>query len=78
VHRSGGFRAFASRRINRKKENMVMDTPTFTLRQLMEAGVHFGHNTRRWNPQMAPYLFGARNGIHIINLEQTVPLLYKA
>ncbi len=55
-----------------------MDTPTFTLRQLMEAGVHFGHNTRRWNPQMAPYLFGARNGIHIINLEQTVPLLYKA
>lgn len=55
-----------------------MDTPTFTLRQLMEAGVHFGHNTRRWNPKMAPYLFGARNGIHIINLEQTVPLLYKA
>lgn len=55
-----------------------MSTPTFTMRQLMEAGVHFGHATRRWNPQMAPYLFGARNGIHIINLEQTVPLLHRA
>ena len=49
--------------------------PTFTMRQLLEAGVHFGHHTRRWNPAMKPYLFGARNGIHIINLEQTVPML---
>jgi small subunit ribosomal protein S2 len=48
------------------------------LRQLLEAGVHFGHHTRRWNPKMAPYLFGVRNGIHIINLEQTVPLLENA
>jgi small subunit ribosomal protein S2 len=48
------------------------------MRQLLEAGVHFGHNTRRWNPKMAPYLFGARNGIHIINLQQTVPMLYRA
>ena len=55
-----------------------MAFPTFTMRQLLEAGVHFGHNTRRWNPKMAPYLFGARNGIHIINLQQTVPMLYRA
>jgi small subunit ribosomal protein S2 len=50
----------------------------FTLRQLMEAGVHFGHNTRRWNPKMAPFLFGARNGVHIIDLDQTRPMLYRA
>ncbi|MCE2510092.1 MAG: 30S ribosomal protein S2 [Alphaproteobacteria bacterium] len=55
-----------------------MTLPTFTMRQLLEAGVHFGHVVRRWNPQMAPYLFGVRNGVHIINLEQTVPLLYAA
>jgi small subunit ribosomal protein S2 len=52
-----------------------MALPSFTMRQLLEAGVHFGHHTRRWNPKMAPYLFGVRNGIHIINLEQTVPML---
>ena len=52
--------------------------PTFSMRQLLEAGVHFGHNTRRWNPKMAPYLFGVRNSIHIIDLQQTVPLLYRA
>ncbi len=52
--------------------------PTFTMRQLLEAGVHFGHTTRRWNPKMAPYLFGVRNGIHIIDLEQTVPMLHRA
>lgn len=55
-----------------------MSVPTFTMRQLLEAGVHFGHNTRRWNPKMAPYLFGVRNGVHIIDLEQTVPMLYRA
>ena len=55
-----------------------MAAPTFTMRQLMEAGVHFGHNTRRWNPKMAPFLFGARNGVHIIDLDQTRPLLYRA
>ena len=55
-----------------------MAAPMFTLRQLMEAGVHFGHNTRRWNPKMAPFLFGARNGVHIIDLDQTRPLLYRA
>lgn len=52
--------------------------PTFTMRQLLEAGVHYGHQTRRWNPKMAPYLYGARSGIHIIDLQQTVPMLYQA
>ncbi len=55
-----------------------MALPDFTMRQLMEAGAHFGHTTRRWNPKMAPYIFGVRNNIHIINLEQTVPLLHQA
>ena len=45
-----------------------MSLPTFSMRQLVEAGVHFGHNTRRWNPKMSPFLFGVRNGIHIIDL----------
>jgi small subunit ribosomal protein S2 len=52
-----------------------MAIPTASIRQLLEAGVHFGHHTRRWNPKMAPYLFGVRNGIHIIDLEQTEPML---
>ena len=55
-----------------------MALPEFTMRQLLEAGVHFGHQTRRWNPKMRPYLFGARNGVHVIDLEQTVPLLHQA
>ena len=55
-----------------------MSIPTFTMRQLLEAGVHFGHHTRRWNPKMEPYIFGKRNNIHIINLEKTVPMLYEA
>jgi small subunit ribosomal protein S2 len=55
-----------------------MAIPDFTMRQLLEAGVHFGHQTRRWNPRMAPYLFGARNGVHIVDLTQTVPLLHQA
>ena len=54
-----------------------MTLPTYTMRQLLEAGVHFGHHTRRWNPKMAPYIFGERNGIHIIDLEQTVPMLHQ-
>ena len=54
-----------------------MALPTFTMRQLIESGVHFGHNTRRWNPKMSSYLFGVRNGIHIIDLQQTVPLLHR-
>jgi small subunit ribosomal protein S2 len=55
-----------------------MALPQFTLRQLLEAGVHFGHHTRRWNPKMAPYLFGVRNQVHIIDLQQTVPMLARA
>ena len=55
-----------------------MSTPIFTMRQLLEAGVHFGHHTRRWNPKMEPYIFGKRNNIHILNLEKTVPMLYEA
>jgi len=50
----------------------------FTMRQMLEAGVHFGHQTRYWNPKMAPYIFGSRGKIHIINLEKTVPLLTDA
>jgi small subunit ribosomal protein S2 len=48
--------------------------PQVTMRQMLEAGVHFGHQTRYWNPRMAPYIFGARGRIHIINLEKTMPL----
>ncbi|EPX86143.1 ribosomal protein S2, bacterial type [Rubellimicrobium thermophilum DSM 16684] len=55
-----------------------MALPEFTMRQLLEAGVHFGHQTARWNPRMAPYIYGSRNGIHIIDLTQTVPLLEQA
>ncbi|GAA6198199.1 30S ribosomal protein S2 [Pseudophaeobacter sp.] len=55
-----------------------MALPEFTMRQLLEAGVHFGHQTQRWNPRMAPYIYGARNGIHIMDLTQTVPMLDQA
>ena len=55
-----------------------MALPEFNLRQLLEAGVHFGHRTQRWNPKMSPYLFGVRNDIHIIDLTQTVPLFHQA
>lgn len=53
-------------------------TMSFTMRQLLEAGVHFGHNTRRWNPKMKPFIFGVRNNVHVIDLEQTVPMLHTA
>ncbi|MCB2052762.1 MAG: 30S ribosomal protein S2 [Geminicoccaceae bacterium] len=52
-----------------------MAFPDFTMRQLLEAGVHFGHQTRRWNPRMSDYIFGVRNGIHVLDLTQTVPML---
>ena len=52
--------------------------PSFSMRQLIEAGCHFGHNTRRWNPKMKSYLFGVRDGVHIIDLQQSVPLLSRA
>ncbi len=55
-----------------------MALPDFSMRQLVEAGCHFGHNTRRWNPKMQPFLYGVRDGVHIIDLQQTVPLLQRA
>ncbi|WP_370192326.1 MULTISPECIES: 30S ribosomal protein S2 [Aurantimonas] len=55
-----------------------MALPDYSMRQLLEAGVHFGHQTHRWNPKMSSYIFGARNNIHILDLGQTVPLLHRA
>ncbi|RVT83992.1 30S ribosomal protein S2 [Rhodobacteraceae bacterium CCMM004] len=55
-----------------------MALPEFSLRQLLEAGVHFGHQTQRWNPRMGEFIYGDRNGIHIIDLTQTVPMLDRA
>ncbi|WP_299699839.1 30S ribosomal protein S2 [uncultured Tateyamaria sp.] len=55
-----------------------MALPEFSMRQLLEAGVHFGHQTQRWNPRMSPFIYGARNGIHIMDLTQTVPMLDQA
>lgn len=55
-----------------------MAIPTFNLRQMMEAGVHFGHHARRWNPKMAPYIYGKKDNIHIIDLAKTYPMFYEA
>ena len=55
-----------------------MAAPVVTMHQLLEAGAHFGHQTHRWNPRMKPYIFGARNGVHILDLSQTVPLFARA
>src|ERR1700679_3858152 len=55
-----------------------MSVPDFSMRQLLESGAHFGHQSHRWNPKMERYIFGARNSIHIIDLAQTVPLLHRA
>src|SRR5580692_10057190 len=59
-------------------EQSTMALPEFTMRGLLESGAHFGHQSHRWNPKMAPFIFGARNNIHIIDLAQTVPLLHQA
>src|SRR3974390_176582 len=67
-HVSGG----TNRRI------LTMALPDFTMRQLLEAGVHFGHQSHRWNPKMSEYIFGTRNNIHIIDLAQTVPMMHRA
>jgi small subunit ribosomal protein S2 len=64
-------------RLKPEKEK-TMALPEFTMRQLLEAGVHFGHQTARWNPKMSPYIYGSRNGIHIMDLTQTVPMLDRA
>src|SRR5665213_259697 len=63
---------------NRKKDQRFMALPEYTMRQLLEAGAHFGHQTHRWNPKMERYIFGARANIHIIDLSQTMPLLHQA
>ena len=55
-----------------------MALPEISMRALLEAGVHFGHQTHRWNPKMAPFIFGARNKVHIIDLSETVPMLHRA
>jgi small subunit ribosomal protein S2 len=55
-----------------------MALPDFTMRDLLEAGVHFGHQTHRWNPKMKPFIYGARSGIHIMDLSKSVPLLHQA
>jgi small subunit ribosomal protein S2 len=57
---------------------MIMAAPVVTMQQLLETGAHFGHQTHRWNPKMKPYIFGDRNGVHIIDLSQTVPLFARA
>src|SRR5262249_8105782 len=64
-----------SRRNNRRRH---MALPEYSMRSLLEAGVHFGHQAHRWNPKMAEYIFGARNNIHILDLAQTVPMMHRA
>jgi len=68
----------ARARFDRKKENTIMALPEFSMRTLLEAGAHFGHQTHRWNPKMDRYIFGSRSNIHIIDLSQTMPLLHQA
>ena len=75
-HSSKRPKSSVSVEANRKGNRMAL--PDFSMRQLLEAGIHFGHQTHRWNPKMAPYIYGARNNIHIIDLSQTVPLLHQA
>jgi small subunit ribosomal protein S2 len=65
-------------RINRTRGESTAMMPPFTMRHLFESGVHFGHHTRRWNPKMKQYIFGVRNNTHILDLQQSVPMLYQA
>src|SRR4051812_16147581 len=60
------------------ERNYLMAAPVVTMQQLLETGAHFGHQTHRWNPKMKPYIFGDRNGVHILDLSQTVPLFARA
>ncbi len=64
--------------VEAKPKHRSYNMPQVTMRQMLEAGVHFGHQSRYWNPKMAPYIFGERNKIHIINLEKTLPLFIDA
>jgi small subunit ribosomal protein S2 len=75
----GAIRSFnRPRNVYRKKDKTIMALPEFSMRSLLEAGAHFGHQTHRWNPKMDRYIFGARSNIHIIDLSQTIPLLHQA
>jgi small subunit ribosomal protein S2 len=71
-------RAVLSAEAYRKQEIDIMALPEFNMRQLLEAGAHFGHQTHRWNPKMQRYIFGSRANIHIIDLSQSIPLLHQA
>jgi small subunit ribosomal protein S2 len=73
-----GISAILAAQWTNRKETIPMAAPTVTMHQLLEAGAHFGHQTHRWNPKMKPYIFGDRNGIHILDLSQTVPLFARA
>ena len=77
---SGGRPKGAERR--RKKPELgeipYMSMPAVSMRELLEAGVHFGHQTRRWHPSMKPFIYGERNGVHIINLQHTLPRFREA
>jgi small subunit ribosomal protein S2 len=71
----GIVRSFGPAKVETGKGKKNMALPDFSLRQLLEAGVHFGHQTQRWNPRMGPFIYGERNGIHILDLTQTMPML---
>jgi small subunit ribosomal protein S2 len=70
--------AFSGFAAAQPEKERAMTLPAFNMRQLLEAGCHFGHQAHRWNPKMAPFIFGSRNNIHIIDLAQTTPLLHQA
>jgi small subunit ribosomal protein S2 len=74
----GGFGRLLGALQRKNLEETLMALPEFSMRQLLEAGVHFGHQTHRWDPKMKSYIFGERNGIHVVDLSQTVPLLHQA
>jgi len=79
IHTGAGAQAAvpALQRFNRVRRN-TMAAPAVSMQALLDAGAHFGHQTHRWNPKMKPYIFGERNGVHIIDLSQTVPLFARA
>jgi small subunit ribosomal protein S2 len=73
---SGGL--VGSHRFAADQPEKTMALPDYSMRQLLEAGVHFGHQAHRWNPKMGQYIFGTRNNIHIVDLAQTVPMLHQS
>src|SRR5919112_1887486 len=82
-HHTGARRSVQHRRVSRPCRGItgrrkIMASTDVSMQQLLEAGAHFGHQTHRWNPKMKPYIFGERNGVHIIDLSQTVPLFARA